>query len=66
MSVKLSWGTKSRSYDMIDLQVTYDANVITAVRLVHDNRMIEVRFLWTSHFASGKSSQNNIVRDTYE
>ena len=64
--MKLSWATKSRPYDMLDLQVTYDADVITAVRLVHDNRMIEVRFLWTSHVASGKPSQNKIVRDTYE
>lgn len=44
----------------IDLHVTYmyDANVITAVRkknlrLVHDKRKTEVRFLRASHVASG-------------
>lgn len=42
----------------IDLQVTYDGNVITAVRkanefLVHDDRKAEVRFLRASHFSRG-------------
>lgn len=55
----------------IDLQVTYDANVITAVRkanvrLVHDNRKTEGRFLRASHVASGSPSLNKIVRDTYD
>lgn len=54
----------------IDLQVTYDANVITAVRkasvrLVHNNRKTEVRFLRASHVASGNSCLKKIVRDTY-
>lgn len=49
----------------IDLHVTYDANVITAVsknnlRLVHDKRKTKVRFL------QGIPSPNKIVRDTYE
>lgn len=55
----------------IDLHVTYDANVITAVRkknlrLVHDKRKTEVRFLRASHAASGIPSSNKIVSDTYD
>lgn len=42
----------------IELQVTYDTSVITAVRkanarLVHDNRKTEARFLRILHVASG-------------
>lgn len=55
----------------IDLQVTYDVNVITAVRkgnvrLVHDNLKTEVRFLQASHVASGNPILKKIVRDTYD
>lgn len=55
----------------IDLQVTYDTIVITAVRrgnvcLVHENRKTEVRFLRALHVASGNPSLNIIVRETYD
>lgn len=54
-----------------DLQLIYDTNVITAVRkanlrLVHDNRTMEVRFLRASHVASVIPSKIKIVRDTYD
>lgn len=45
----------------IDLQVTYEANVLTAdrkanVRLVYDNRKTEVWFVQSSHGAGGNPS----------
>lgn len=56
---------------MIDLRVTYNANVITVVRmanvrLLHDHRKTQVRFLWASHVAIGNPSPNKIVYDTYD
>lgn len=53
------------------MQLTYDANVFTAVRkanvgLVHDNRTMEVRFLRASNVASGNPSYIKIVPDTYD
>lgn len=49
----VTWNTVTNN-----LQLTYDVNIITAdrkesVSLVHDNRMMEVRFLRASHVASG-------------
>lgn len=55
-----------------DLHITYDANVITAVckknvlRLVHDKRKTELRFLRASHVPSGFPSPNKTVRDTHD
>lgn len=56
---------------MSDLRVTYNANVITVVRmanvrLLHDHRKTQVRFLWASHVAIGNPSPNKIVYDTYD
>lgn len=56
---------------IIDLRVTYNANVITVVRmtnvrLLHDHRKTQVQFLWASHVAIGNPSPNKIVYDTYD
>lgn len=55
----------------IDLQVTYDAKIVLAVRkanvrLEHGNCKPEVRFLRASHVASGNPCPNKIVCDTYD
>lgn len=60
-----------KDVDAIDLQLPFDADVVTAVRkanvrLLHDNRMTQVRFLMASHVMSGNPSPNKIVRDTYD
>lgn len=59
-----SYRRAQKNIGTIDLQVTYDANFITAVHKANNNHKTEVRFLRASHIASGNPSLEIIVRDT--
>lgn len=54
----------------IDLHLTYDTKVITAIGranvcLLHDTRKTGLRFSWPPHVATGSPSSNKIGQDTW-
>lgn len=66
-----SYRGAQKKFGTIDLQLTYDGDVIAAVckasvRLVRDNHKMEARLLQASHFASVNPSFNNSVHNTYD
>lgn len=63
----MSWSTRRRR--TIDLLLTYDADIIAAIRKanvrpLHDN--CKTRFLRASHVTNGNPSPNKTVRDIYD
>lgn len=66
-----SYRGAQKKFGTIDLQLTYDGDVIAdvckaSVRLVRDYHKMEARLLQASHFASVNPSFNNSVHDTYD